>query len=190
MPDPTVTLVTTRAQSADDLTDQDYRDIYSEIRSRMSLRAFVAIVHSRYTIGYWSKWENSPALVLTRQARNELRAAVALPVLPPTVADTLQTVDPDAAVYQVGSACPDRLIMVGVDVPAVTLHLNGSLTTVSDGEPAPGCIVSPATPRRSRPPTRAVRFSPATFDRLATLRRDAGLSWDEFGDWIATLCSV
>lgn len=186
---PTVTLVTTRAQSADDLTDQDYRDIYSEIRSRMSLRAFVAIVHSGYTIGYWSKWENSPDLVLTRQARNELRAAVNLPVLPPTVAEALQQVDPNAAVYHVGADRPDRLVMVGADVPAVTLRLNGSLT-VGDGEPVSASLVSPDTPRRSRPPTKAVRFSPATFDRLATLRRDAGLSWDEFGDWIATLCGA
>lgn len=181
-----VAVRTTGAAAADDLTEAEYRDIYSELRGRMSLRAFVALVASGNTIGYWSKWERTPEQVLHRQARNELRLAVGLAELPPTVEAVLaQAVDPDATVYLVGTAPADRVVLVGRDTPPVTLRINGRLDVIDPlATQVETARVSPDTRVRLRQPTRAIRVRPETFDRLSTLRREAGLSWDEFGAWV------
>lgn len=123
----TVTLVTTCAQSADDLTDADYRDIYDELRVKCSLDTFVVTIGSAVSKAWWSKYERGEA-TLTRSRRAELRAAVGLPPLPPAVADALANVDPDASVYQVGGQRASRVVLVGADVSAVNLRLNGACT--------------------------------------------------------------
>lgn len=46
-----VTIVTANAVAADQLSDQDYRDIYTEVRSRMTLRAMIELVGSHYSPG-------------------------------------------------------------------------------------------------------------------------------------------
>ena len=84
MTQPPVTLVTHTARAADNLTDAEYRDIYDELRQQHSLRQFVQITHTAYSIAWWSKYEHD-SIALTRQARNELRAAVGLQPLPLTV---------------------------------------------------------------------------------------------------------
>ena len=98
---PTITLLTSAAD--DDLSAGDYRAIYDELRARCSLRAFVAELASGYSIAWWSKYEHG-ALDLTRPAMRELRRAVALPDLPPTIPEITADpalVSPTAAVYSI-----------------------------------------------------------------------------------------
>lgn len=149
MTKPPVTIVTTRAETADRLTDADYHDIYQEVRGhdpqtgayRISLRSLVDLIRARLpgqetlSIGYWSKYHTGQLAELNRRARNELRALVGYDPLPPTVAEACATggpaapVDPDATVYQVGQAPADRLILVGSDIEEpLELRINGHLT--------------------------------------------------------------
>jgi hypothetical protein len=60
--------------------------------------------------------------------RNELRRAMALPLLPPTVADATAQASPDAAVWSVGEGVAEHVILVS-STP-VTLHVNGAVQTV------------------------------------------------------------
>ncbi len=199
-----VTTVTARAQSADTLTDADYRDIYQEVRHydaqtgeyAVSLRSFVTLVSSAMpdqsclSIGYWSKYHND-AIPLTRRARTELRAVVGLPVLPPTVAEACATADPDATVHQVGAEAATRIVMVGRDVAEpITLHLNGHVDILPNEHPERSAaeskdaqqsdVTAVTRPSRPRTPSKAIRISPTAFARLQAHRQALNMTWDEF----------
>jgi len=124
----------------DDLSLSDYRDIYDEIRLRhpvtgayvVSLDKFVTMVSSAYSKAQWSKYHNGET-TLTRTMRSELRVAVGLAPLPPTVAEATAAASPDAAVWQVGEGVPDHVIMVTAAHP-ITLHVNGAVS-VADSAP-------------------------------------------------------
>lgn len=94
------------ALANDPLTEQDYRDIFTELREKMSLDRLVAQVGSRYSKAQWSKYERAQA-PLTVTMRNELRCAVGMIELPPSVPTALAGVDPDGTVYQAGKNAPD-----------------------------------------------------------------------------------
>lgn len=194
---PSVTILTSQAASSDQLTDGDYRDIYDELRQKCPLRQFAETIHSAVSFAWWNKYERGEA-VLNRERRNELRAAVGFPALPATVAEACATVDPDATVYQVGVAPADRLILIGADAhDPIDLHINGNLAVI-DGRGGPACPpdqaqqshVTPVTAPKRRVPTKAVRFSPDRWERLSLLRKEADMTWDEFADWILTLCGA
>lgn len=144
-----VTLVT-RDATLDDLSTQDYRDIYDELRERddatgvyaVSLDKFVTLVSSQYSKAQWSKYHNGET-TLTRTMRNELRHCVGLKLLPPTVAEATASASPDAAVWQVGDGPADSVIMVTGTEPMV-LHVNGSVS-VAD-VPATMPTLPPVTP--------------------------------------------
>jgi hypothetical protein len=131
-----VTLVT-RDATLDDLSTQDYRDIYDELRERdecnssyaVSLDKFVALVTSQYSKAQWSKYHNGEA-ALTRTMRNELRRCVGLKLLPPTVAEATATASPDAAVWSIGDGPAEHVIMVTSTEPML-LHVNGSVAVAS-----------------------------------------------------------
>lgn len=173
----TVALVTSHAD--DNLTDADYRDIYGELRVGISLDAFVARIHSSYSKAYWSKWSRNPDLALTRQARNELRSGVNLPVLPATVAEAVDQTDPNATVYRVGQSRPTRIVMVGGDVPSVILRLNGHLHVVADAT-AENVRVTPVTRPRSRSNYAGLSMSRDTRNRLNAIRVRTGQTWENF----------
>lgn len=123
----TVTLVT-RDATLDDLSTGDYRDIFNELREKMSLDKLVDLLHSQYSKAQWSKFEHSPEMMLTRNMRNELRSGVGLPPLPLTVEQATRQASPDAAVWKVGEGVPEHVIMVGSE--PVTLHVNSGVTVV------------------------------------------------------------
>lgn len=179
--------LTANAARAEDLTEQDYREIYQELRSKMSLRAFKAQIGSQYSIGYWSKYETHPE-TLTRAARQELRAAVGLPALPPAPTEALAAMDPDATIYRVGALPATRVALIGADIESVTLHVNGQITALPD--PALDWHVTAATRPRPRKPTKAIRLCPDHWERLNTMRRDAGLTWDDFAAWVLDVCGA
>lgn len=197
---PSVTILTSQAASSDQLTDADYRDIYDELRQKCPLRQFAETIHSAVSFAWWNKYERGEA-VLTRERRNELRAAVGLPALPATVAEACAAADPDATVYQVGAAPADRLILIGADAHGpLDLHINGNLAVIdapasvgaNDHSPLPSqqSHVTPVTSSRRRAITKAARFSPERWERLSLLRKEADMTWDEFADWLLTLCGA
>ncbi len=148
----TVTRITCDA-TLDDLSLSDYRDIYDEVRLRdpvtgaytVSLDKFVTLVTSAYSKAQWSKYHNGEA-TLTRTMRSELRRAVGLVPLPPTVAEATATASPDAAVWQVGDGAADHVIMVAGCDP-ITLHVNGAVS-IATTPTLP--LVTPVTSGRKR----------------------------------------
>lgn len=179
---PPVTLVTALSQ-ARDLSDDDYRRIFDEqLALAGSLRRLEVRLGSAVTFGWWAKYNDGRA-TLDHARRNELRAAAGLPLLPPTVAEALAAVHPDAAVYHVGRAVPTRVILVGADAPAqLALRVNGSVEAVLPAATAPqnalpGRCNARYTPRAAQ---KALRVAPATFDRLSAARKASGLTWDAF----------
>ncbi len=181
---PVVTRVTTAPAESDDLQPSDYRDIYDELRTKCSLRLFCETIRSQYSIAWWSKFERGE-MQLTREARQELRAVVGLAPLPPTVQEATAAIRPDAAVYQVGTVGHDapagRVVLVGADAPAaLTLHLNGHLT-VDDASAAQApepLVTRLQRPSQPRTPSKAIRVSPESFERLQGHRKALGLTWD------------
>ncbi len=127
----------TRDATLDDLSVQDYRDIYDELRGRdpvtgayaISLDKFVTMVSSAYSKAQWSKYHNGETTI-TRTMRNELRRCVGLPLLPPTVAEATAGASPDAAVWQVGEGAAEHVIMVTTHAP-ITLHVNGAVSVAA-----------------------------------------------------------
>lgn len=169
---PPVTLVTRAARATDELSDADYRDIYDELRQQHSLRQFVEIAHTQYSIAWWSKYERGD-VALTRQARNELRLAVGLALLPLTVEQATAEIDPDAAIYQVGADAITRVVLVGHHAP-LTMHLNGTLD-IDDLAPQPR--VTTVTRPRNR---RTVSIQPSLWQRLNVARQAQNLTWDQY----------
>lgn len=167
-----VTVVTRNAHT-DDLTDDDYRDIYAELREQYTLRQFALMSTTVYSIAWWSKYEHGE-VELTRTARNELRRAVGLAELPVTVAEAVGLADPDATVYRVGTERPDVVILAAHQAPIV-MHLNGSLTVAADVPP--NSHVTEVTRRTRR---KTVSILPAIWDVLNRARQSAGLTWDEY----------
>ena len=142
-----VTLVTRNA-SADSLTDADYGEIFAELRQQHSLAQLCELLQSKFSRALWNKYERGD-MQLTRQMRNELRAAVGLPVLPPTVAEATAGASPDAAVWQVGQGPAEHVILVASPEP-LTLHVNGAVSVASDAATMPclPVVTSVTTGRR------------------------------------------
>jgi hypothetical protein len=107
----------------DDLDDNDYREIYDELRQGHSLRNVVALV-GVLSPSWWMQYENG-SKALTWTARCGLRRAVGLPMLPVPVGEALKDVDPNAEVWKVGDdEHPDRVLLIARP-GAVTVHWNG-----------------------------------------------------------------
>lgn len=168
---PAVTLLTALA-AARDLDDAAYRAIYQRLAAGRSLRAIKQALGGDATvsIAWWGRYADpANGVELSRERKNELRAWASrnggpeLPPLPPTVAEAVAAgVYADAAVYQVGAQRANRVILVGGDVPTVTLRLNGSCTVVATAGDAPVALPSSAAVRASTAPSRprAKHFRP------------------------------
>lgn len=165
--------VVTRNANTDDITDDDYRDIYDELREQHPLRQFAQLAGTSYSIAWWSKYERGE-VELTRAARNELRRAVGLPALPLTIGEAAALADPDATVYRVGDGVPDVMILAAHRAPLV-MALNGTLSVVEEMPPNPHVTeVTRATRRKS------VHVGVALWQRLNSARQAAGLTWDQY----------
>lgn len=170
-----MTAVTTLRQAGTpaDLSDETYREIYDELRNAYSLRLFCAFVRSQYSAALWSKYERGEA-PLNRTMRAELRAAVGLPPLPPTVAEALAVLAPDAEVVQVGAdAVAHRCIVLATSQP-VTLHVNGAVSAeAQNGAPADGKAGATTVTRRHR----ASYARPCASKAQDARRLALGVSW-------------
>ncbi len=170
----TVTAVTTPALRADELTEQDYRDIYDELREHLSLSEFITRAGSTVSKGWWSQYEHG-IKPLTLERRNELRAAVGLRILPPYPADAAGAVTDDATVYRIGDGLADRVILLTPEMATpLNLRVNGDVRVLSQFSPqnAADAEVTPVTayrrdaPRQPRRPYRRVILQGALLAQL------------------------
>ena len=179
--------VLTRDASVDALSETDYREIYDEVRGfdavsgryGVSLDEFVGLVGSQFSKAAWSKYHRGE-LELNRTMRSELRRAVGLDALPPTVVEAMDGVDPDAVVVRVGADLVRRVVLVGTE-GTVSLLCNGTVSAEwGEGRGARGEEETPD--RRVTGVTRDRKgvFVPAqVFERVNALRRYLGASWVE-----------
>ena len=128
----------TRDATLDNLSAQDYRDIWQELHADRSLRDVIAAMQSQLSPARWSQYDKREKGKDTpsRQMRNDLRRAVGLPLLPPTVAEATAQASPDASVWHIGTLegrPPDTVIMVAAD-SEIWVHVNG---TVEVTQPPP-----------------------------------------------------
>ena len=132
---PAVTLVTAFSKTAD-LSDTEYRQIYDQVATGRSLRNIELALRSAVSFAWWGQYASgTKALDLDR--KNELRVWAGLPELPPTPAAAVAAAaHPDAAVYRVGFEIASRVVLIGADVPAVNLRINGNCTVI-DAPPPP-----------------------------------------------------
>ena len=119
-----VTVVTANA-GTDNLSEQDYRDIFDELIQHHSLRSFQAAIDSAYSHATWDKYKRG-AWELTRVARNELRRAVGQPNLPLTVAESLADVDADAEVLAIGTEPKNRVFLASKG-QSLIIYANGTV---------------------------------------------------------------
>lgn len=184
----------TRNAGHDDLTADDYREIYQEMRQHdaetdrygISLDAFVELIASEFSKALWSKYHTGKS-DLNRTMRNELRTAVGLPPLPPTVTDVTAAVDVNAHIVQIGDhRLVDRVILASTAGDPIVISLNGEIRIVSPApspeldEPGEGPAADePVTPVTRRQRGR-ISLPQAQFDRLNAKRQEIGMTWPEF----------
>jgi hypothetical protein len=133
------TILTDCAALAEKYSAADYRDMYDELRQKMSLDKLVVLLQSAVTKGFWNQYERGLVTTLTRERKNEL-LAVCDPahVLPLPAAEAVAAVlDPNATIWQVGKLAATRGILLGKDITgAVTIRLNGTCQ-VTQPQPQP-----------------------------------------------------
>jgi len=180
---PAVTLVTAFAATAD-LSDGEYRAIYDRLADGRSLRNIELALHSGVSYAWWGKYASGEK-TLDLDRKNELRVWAGLPPIPPTPAAAVAAAaHPDAAVYYVGTTVgtqiATRVVMIGADVPAVNLRLNGNCTVV-DSPALPYTPHVTGVTGHSRPrSTKSLSVRRETWQRLNSRRVTLGLTWDEF----------
>ncbi len=152
-----MTIHTLRRAGSDDLTPNDYRDIFEELRSGRSLRELVSEAGAAQgRIAYWSRYSRNPDAVPDLDGRNELRRLVGLPELAPPAGDVVTAAaDPAAAVWQVGDGPADRVILLATPGP-VTLRVNGNGPELVDSN-SDALYTDVHGPRSARTPKRAWR---------------------------------
>lgn len=122
---PSITLLTALAE-ASDLSDAEYRAIYQRVAAGRSLRQIAQALESAVSHTWWSRYSNGD-VALDRARKDELRRWTGLPDLPPAVAEAVaDAVHPDAAVYRIGAQIASRVLLIGADVPAIDLRVNGT----------------------------------------------------------------
>jgi len=167
-----VTRVTANA-TLDDLSVQDYREIYEELRQTLSLDKLVAQLGSAFSKATWSKYE-ARKLDLNRTMRSELRRGVGLPELPKTVADAVaESTSPDAAVWKVGDGVAETVVMVAGTSVALTVN--------SEGEVTEGHVTAVTRPVRGDTTRRRV-IRPVASQGQNAQRLALSASWSEVID--------
>ncbi len=174
---PSATLLTALAATAD-LSPAEYRAIYDQVAAGRSLRNIELALQSGVSYAWWGRYANGEAK-LDRERKNELRAWAGLPEMPLSPGEAVaEQAHPDAAVYLVGAGPASRVVLVGVDVAAVTLRVNGNCSVIEDASHA---VLVQAVTGPSRPVARGtIHLGRDTWERLNAARQRAGVGWAEF----------
>lgn len=131
-----VTLVTKDA-TLDNLSVNDYRDIFTELRQNLSLDKLIGVMGSSYSKATWSKYERGE-MELNRTMRSELRRAVGQSELPLTVADAVShRTSPDAEVWSVGDGAfsAGKVLLITGEHQDLVLHVNGTVQAMPHQPP-------------------------------------------------------
>ena len=185
-----ITVVTDAQSRTDDLTDQDYRDIYTELREKLSLRQFIAQLDSKASPSWWSQYE-AGGKELNWERKNELRHAVGLRLLAPSV--ILACADSsEATVYQIGTGASNRIVKITQNAPeALNLHINGSLMAFdNNARVTPVTLAGNGIVRRGRNCVGIGGLRLATRQSLDAKRQALGMTWDGFLNRLLTLTEV
>lgn len=181
---PAVTLVTALAQTSD-LSADEYRAIFDRVAAGRSLRNIELALRSEISYGWWGKYANGDK-DLDRDRKNELRrwarenGGPDLPDLPPTPVEVVaEHVHPDAAVYRIGEQIASRIVLVGMDVDAANLRINGACQIVS-AAPVLESHQTACNGRYMRKHRASIHLSHDTFQRLNSARLRAGQTWEQF----------
>ena len=148
-----VTAVSTPETRHDDLTEQDYRDIYDELRDHLSLAEFIARAGSTVSRSWWSQYE-AGGKRLSWERRNELRRAVMPDEIAPPAAVAAAAVTENASVWRIGEGLADRVILVTPEVQSpLFLSVNGGvhIGNPSQQQNPVEAKVTPVTGHRSAP---------------------------------------
>ena len=110
--------ILTENATYDELTEEIYREIYCELRrfdlppkERVSLDNVRKMINSQVPKMTWNRYEKGEGK-LSRTMKNELRVAVKKPLLPPTLIEIVESLDPDMRVTQLGDKEPTELFLV------------------------------------------------------------------------------
>ena len=175
-----VTKVTENAGVPETLTDDDYRDIYNELRGYhpdtglfdLTVGKLVKMIDSKVSRAAWWNYDIGK-LALSRKMRNELRAAVGQPLLPPTIEDAMADVDPNGAVFQVGEDTPHRVIIIG-DKDPLWIHSTPEGLTASR-------TIATEPPRTPPRPRKRVDRPWVTQEQMQA-QESLGVAWKEIID--------
>ncbi len=145
----------------DDLSDEDYRDIFLDLREGRSLRSFAARMQSMVPDGIshaaWDRYEKDPT-ALTLRMKCELRAAMGLPVVPLQVCEA---VDEGVSVFVLSAG-----FGVALDQVVIGSQADERWGPLLGGD----AVAAPARVRRKL--TR-----PCATPQQDARRRDLGLDW-------------
>jgi len=158
----------TQNATTDNLSEQDYKDIFEELRSTITLRQFISLSGSSLSPARWSQWAGG-SRPLSREMKKDLRRAVNLDGLPPTIEEAISSVHPDAAVAQIGEDKVHRVLLIGLPGP-VTVHWNGNGPQAHQN--APRTVVTGVT--ATKPARRYWR--PALPPELGQRTKNAGVT--------------
>jgi hypothetical protein len=177
-----IELLTENAEACETMSEEGYRDIYDELRNthlpmkeRPSLDKFCSLIESKIPKMTWSRWEKGEGK-LTRVMRNELRVAMRLDVLPPTVLEVMDDIDPDVKIVKVGNNETSYVILVGTsEVMTVDLTEHGlEIANVAKQS----VLVDLFKKKRVRKPL----IRPIASERQRDLKQLTGCSWSEIID--------
>lgn len=133
-----ITTLTTPEARLDDLTDQDYRDIYEELRRGRSLAEFCTLIQTVVHKSWWSQYETGTKHLNTER-KNELRRSVSRGELAPDVSKALEAVTSDATVWRVGTGDANHVIMLAQDAPeTLTVRLNHTVHVLTSDDAGNG----------------------------------------------------
>jgi len=152
----TVTTLTANA-GQDVLSEDDYREIYQEIsgydeatgKYRISLDKFVEMVGSRFTKATWNNWRNSKQAI-NRTMKNELRAAVGMPLLPLSIEESLADISQDAEIVEIGKG--ETLRVIKLRTPEnIVIYVNGTITATNQDTPLADRVIEVTSENNSCP---------------------------------------
>lgn len=121
--------ITSLTQNADQdqLSEQDYAEIFSSLRAGRIFDEFVKLVGSQYSKGQWSKYATG-RIQLNRVMRNELRRTLSLPALPPTVEEVCRGISPAAHVFRIGEGVTRQVLLIDTPVALTMRSADGIVT--------------------------------------------------------------
>lgn len=181
---PTISRITANAASADELSDTDYHDIYQEVAEGRTTRAAAALL-GEYSDSWWMQFGRGDK-PLNRRAKIALRRAVGLPELPPLIIEAIADADPNAAVYRVGSAPADAVLLIGPDAHGICISVNGTCEIVAAEPPVTANATGVARPRNRH----TVSLPSSIYLRLDSARKAARMTWPAYMDLLQRIADT